>query len=59
MHLRSRVDGELQFGLLAVVHRQTLHEEGSEAGASAATEGVEDEEALETGTLVSEFPDAV
>ena len=57
--LGSGVDGELQFGLLAVVHRQTLHEEGSEAGASAATEGVEDEEALQTSALIREFPDAV
>ena len=57
--LRGGVDGELQLGLLAVVHGETLHEQGGEAGAGAATEGVEDEEALETGTLVREFPDAV
>ena len=45
-HLGSWVDGELQLGLLAVVHRQTLHQQGGEARAGAATEGVEDEEAL-------------
>ena len=51
--LWSRVYCELQLGLLAVVDRQALHEQGSEARAGATTEGVEDEEALETGTLVS------
>ena len=58
-HLRSGVDGELQFGLLAVIHRQTLHQQGGEAGAGAATEGVEDEEALQTRALVSQLADAV
>jgi len=54
-----RVDGELEFGLLAVVHAQSLREEGGEAGAGATTERVEDEETLESGTLVSQFPDPV
>ena len=57
--LWSRVNGKLQLGLLAVVNRQALHEQGSEARAGATTEGVEDEEALETGTLVSQLPGAV
>ena len=34
--LGRRVDSKLQLGLLAVVHGQTLHEEGGEAGVSAA-----------------------
>jgi hypothetical protein len=58
-HLRSRVDGELELGLLAVVNGQTLHEEGGEARASATAEAVEDEEALETRALVSQLADAV
>merc|ERR1719420_1775701 len=58
-NLRSRVDGELQLGLLAVVHGESLHQEGGEAGASTATEGVEDEESLESGALVSQLPDPV
>merc|ERR1719220_1666494 len=57
--LRGGVDGELELGLLAVVDRETLHQEGGEAGTGTATEGVEDEEALETGALVSQLPDAV
>ena len=59
IHLRSWVDGELQLGLLAVVHRQTLQEQGSEAGAGAATEGMEDEEALQAGALVGQLADPV
>ena len=57
--LRSRVDGELQLRLLAVVHRQTLHQQRGEAGAGAATKGMEDEETLKTRALVSQLPDAV
>ena len=59
IHLRGWVDGELQLGLLAVVHRQTLHEQGGEARAGATAEGVEDEEALQTGALVSQLTESV
>ena len=55
--LRGRVDRKLQLGLLAVVNGEPFHEEGGEAGAGAATEGVEDEEALEAGAVVSQLPD--
>lgn len=37
-----RVDGELELALLSVVRRETLEEEGTETGARAATERVED-----------------
>eukprot|EP00916_Digyalum_oweni_P009708 GHVL01016352.1.p1 GENE.GHVL01016352.1~~GHVL01016352.1.p1 ORF type:complete len:468 (-),score=45.07 GHVL01016352.1:77-1480(-) len=57
--LGGGVDGELQLGLLAVVDGQTLHQQGGEARAGAATEGVEDEEALQTGALVSQLADSV
>jgi hypothetical protein len=50
--LRSRVDAELQLALLAIVDRQTLHEQSTEPRTSATTERVEDKEALETGTVV-------
>ena len=46
-HLGGRVDGKLQLGLLAVVHRQPLHEQGRKPRAGAAPETVEDEEALQ------------
>ena len=58
-NLRSRVDGEFELGLLSVVDRETLHQKGSETGASASTEGVEDEEALKTSALVRQLADTV
>jgi len=58
-HLGSRVDRELELGLLAVIDGQPLHEEGGEARAGASAEGVEDEEALESGALLGELSDAV
>ena len=42
--LRGRVHGELELGFLAVVDREAFHEEGREAGAGTATEGMEDQE---------------
>eukprot|EP00760_Papus_ankaliazontas_P018112 PhM_4_TR17429/c0_g1_i1/m.78134 len=53
------VDREAELGLLAVVHGQALQEEGAEAGARAAADGVEHEEALQTRAVVSELADAV
>merc|ERR1712227_639288 len=58
-HLGSGVDGELQLGLLAVVHGETLHQQRGESGSSSSSEGVEDEETLETSALVSQLPDPV
>ena len=57
--LGSGVDGELQLGFLSVVDAEAFHEEGGEAGSGTATEGVEDEESLETSTLISQLPDPV
>jgi len=42
-----------------VVDREALEEEGAEAGAGAAADGVEGEEALQTGAVVGELADAV
>src|SRR5687768_11589596 len=58
-YLRGRVDGELELGLLAVVHRETFHEKGSKAGSGAATERVKDQEALKTRALVGQLADAI
>jgi len=57
--LRGGVDGELELGLLSVIHTETLHEERGESRAGAASEAVEDEEALKTGALVGELADTV
>jgi len=53
------VDGEFELGLLAVVDGESLHEEGGEARAGTTTEGVEDEETLETSALIGELSDSV
>jgi hypothetical protein len=56
---RSRVDTELQLGLLAVVGRETLKNEGTKTRSSSTTERVEDEESLQTTTVVGETTDLV
>ena len=57
--LGSRVDAELEFALLAVVDGQTLHQESTETRTGTTTERVEDEEALETNTVVGNTADLV
>lgn len=50
--LGGGVNTELELGLLAVVDRETLHQQSTETGTGTTTEGVEDEEALETRARV-------
>jgi len=59
INLRSRVDGEFELGLLAVIDGQTLHQEGSESGSGASSEGMEDQESLKTGALLGQLTDSV
>ena len=58
-HLRGRVDGELQLGLLSVIDRKTFHKKRSKARASATTKRVEDQESLESRTLIGKLTDPV
>jgi len=53
------VDGESELGFLAVVDGESLEEERAETGSGTATNGVEDEEALETSALIGELTDSV
>jgi len=57
--LRRRVDTELELALLSVVDRQTLHQQGTEAGTGSSTEGVENEETLQTRAVVGNTADLV
>lgn len=57
--LGSGINTELQLSLLAVVDAQSLHQESTETGTGTTTEGVEDEEALETGAVVCNASDLV
>ena len=58
-NLRSRVNRELQLGLLAIVNRKAFHEKGSQSGSCATSKRMEDEESLKSSTLVSKLSDAV
>jgi hypothetical protein len=58
-HLGSRVHGEAELGLLAVVDGQTLKKERSQTGTSTTTDGVEHEESLETSAVIRELTNAV
>lgn len=57
--LGSRVDTELQLALLAIVDGETLHEESTETRTGTTTEGVEDEEALETNAVIGDAANLV
>ena len=58
-YLGSGVDSELQLRFLAVVNAEPLHEQGGESRAGATTEAVEEEESLETSTLIGQLTDTV
>ena len=47
------VNRELQLGFLAIVHRQTLHEQWCESRASTTTKRVEDKKTLQSSALIS------
>lgn len=57
--LGSGVDTELKLDLLSKIDRQTLHKEGSETRTSSASEGMEDQETLETRAVVGNAADLV
>jgi len=57
--LRGWVDTELKLALLAVVNRETLHEESTETGTGTTTERVEDQETLKTRAVVSDSANLV
>jgi hypothetical protein len=57
--LRRWVDGETELGLFTVIDGKTLEEERTETRSSTSTNRVEDEEALETGAVVSQLANSV
>ena len=58
-NLWGGIDAELEFALLAIVDGQAFHDQGAEARAGSAAEGVEDEEALQTGAVVGDAANLV
>jgi hypothetical protein len=57
--LRGWVDGESELGFFTVIDGKSLEEEGSETGTGSTTDGVEDEETLETSALIGELSNSV
>jgi hypothetical protein len=57
--LGGGVHSEAQLGLLAIVNRQALQQQGAQAGAGATTDCLEDQEALQAGAVVCQLADAV
>ena len=53
------VDGETKLGFLTIVDGESLEEERSETGSGTTSDGVEDEETLETSALIGELSDSV
>ena len=51
----SRVNGELELGLLAPFSGEALQQESTETRTSTTTEGVEDEETLERVAVVYKY----
>ena len=52
------LNGKLQLGLLAIIDRETLHQQGDEPRTSSTTKAGENQEALKTCALVSQFPNS-
>ena len=46
------IDGESELGFLTIIDGKSLEEEGSETRSGTTTDGVEDEETLETCALI-------
>lgn len=57
--LRRRIDGETKLGLLAVIDGESLEKERTKTGTGTTSDGVEDQETLETSAVIGELSDSV
>jgi hypothetical protein len=46
------INGESQFGFFTVIDGQSFQQERSQSGSSTSSDGVEDHESLQTGTVI-------
>ena len=53
------IDGESELGFFTVIDGKSLEEKGSETGTGSSTDGVEDEETLESSALIGKLSDSV
>lgn len=58
-NLRGRRNGKGQLGLAAIVDGKTFQQEGSQTRSGTSSSGVEDEESLQSGTVVGKLADTV
>jgi len=58
-HLGGGVDAEIELGFLSVVNGESLKEERTETRSCSTTNGVEDEETLETSALIGQLSHSV
>jgi hypothetical protein len=58
-NLRRWSDGETHLGLSGEVYSKTFEKEGSKTGPGSSSGGVEDEESLKSGTVVTHLADLV
>jgi hypothetical protein len=57
--LRRGIDSESQLRLLTVVNGESLQKKRSETRSGTTSDGIEDQESLESSAVVSEFSDSV
>ena len=57
--LWSRVHTELKLGLLAVIRRQTLQQQSAEPRPGTSSKGMENEESLETRTVIRQTTELI
>ena len=53
------IDGKLELGLLAIINAEPLHQQRGESRSGTSAEAVEDEESLESSTLVSQLASTI
>jgi hypothetical protein len=57
--LRAAPHGERDLGLLTVIDGKTLHHQATKTGTGTTTDGVVDEESLETSAVIRELTDTI
>ena len=57
--LRGRVNSKFKFSFLSIINRESFHQKRGKTGTSSTAERVENQETLESGTIVGEFSDSV
>jgi hypothetical protein len=57
--LRGWIDSESQFGFLSIINRKSFQKKGTKTRSSTTSDGIENQESLESSTVISEFSNSV